>query len=224
MKITDIILFICLLFRFFFVPEKYIPFGYVLHGEIASLKAPRIVQWWVSILPIFALYHKLRQCFQILGAYLPVLHMKEKKQNNTKISCKAILLCSIPSQENTWNGSFVLPAMVADLQFKSVENLRTGITASLRSRPCIFHVNYFLSTAKLSLRRKWRQSFCFLCYVFPWFFARLPPFPELRVFLFVTLASSFAAVSIRCMFPALDTVTGFPALRKGFLFFFSRAK
>ena len=208
-----------MLFRFF-VPEKYIPFGYVSHDEIASLIAPRIVQWWVSILPIFALYHKLRQCFQILGAYLPVLHMKEKKQNNTKISCKAILLCSIPSQETTWNGSFVLPAMVADLQLKSVENLRTGITASLWSRPCIFHVNYFLGTVKLSLRRKWRQSFWFLCYVFPWFFARLPPFPELRVFLFFTLASSFAAVSIRCMFPALDTVTWFPALRKGYLFFF----
>ena len=150
--------------------------------------------------------------------------MQEKTQNNTKISCKAILLCSTPSQETTWNGSFVLPAMVADLQLKSVENLRTGITASLWSRPCIFHVNYFLGTAKLSLRRKWRHSFWFLCYVFPWFSARLPPFSELRVFLFLTLASSFATVSIRCMFPALDTVTRFPALRKGFLFFSALSK
>ena len=48
----------------------------------------------------------------------------------------------------------------------------------------------------------------------PVLFARLPPFPELRVFLFLTLASSFAVVSIRYMFPAL---------RKGFLFFFPRS-
>lgn len=53
----------------------------------------------------------------------------------------------------------------------------------------------------------------------PVLFARLPPFPELRVFLFLTLASSFAAISIRCMFHALDT--DFPRVVKVSCFFFS---
>ena len=83
--------------------------------------------------------------------------MKENKQTKTKISCEAILLCSVPSQETTGNGRFVPLAMVADLQVKSVKNLGTGIPASLRTLRCIFHENYFAGTASShygTLRRK----------------------------------------------------------------------